>query len=87
MGSFCRAALEYVTKAPAKTYDKRPTSELTPLLLAELNRKPWLPRTQMAWNDILVAYHRIDAPQLADEGADTPTDRNRQTATNPGDPP
>lgn len=73
MSGFCRAALEYVTGAPARTFDKQPMSELAARLLVELDRKPWL-LVLDGLERILVAYHRIDAPQLADEDADKPTD-------------
>lgn len=73
MSDFCRQALAYIRGCHAKTFLGRRTSQLAELLLAELERQPWL-LVLDGLERILVAYHRYDAAQLRDEQADEARD-------------
>lgn len=88
MTSFCREALAYITKQPVKSFHKQKTRTLMPKLLAELEAQPWLIVLD-GLERILVAYHRIDAPQMRDEDVDTAEDqisnRDPRAAINPED--
>lgn len=88
MDAFCRAALAYMTGASAEEFRKQRTRALMPRLLAELEARPWLIVLD-GLERILVAYHRIDAPQMRDEDAENATDqiskRHPRAAINPGD--
>lgn len=68
MADFCRHALAYITGEPLESFQKKKTAELSDLLLTHLRAKPFL----IVFDGIervLVAYHRLDAAQLADEEA------------------
>ncbi len=68
MADFCRRALAYITGQSLKELRKKKTLELSELLLHHLRAKPWLIVLD-GLERVLVAYHRIDAAQLADEDA------------------
>ena len=74
MVEFCRHAMAYMTAQPVNVFRKKKTPELTDLLLAELNTRPWL-LVLDGLERVLVAYHRFDAAQLRDEEADTVGDQ------------
>lgn len=68
MADFCRRALAYITERPLEELRKRKTAELSEMLLHHLRARPWLLILD-GLERVLVAYHRIDAAQLADEEA------------------
>jgi hypothetical protein len=68
MADFCRRALAYMTGQPMEELRKKKTTELAPLLLHQLQARPWL-LVLDGLERVLVAYHRIDAAQLRDEEA------------------
>lgn len=68
MADFCRRALAYMTGQPLAELQKKKTAELAPLLLHQLQTRPWLLILD-GLERVLVAYHRIDAAQLRDEEA------------------
>lgn len=70
MADFCRRALAYITMRPLKDFRKKKTPELGELLLHHLQAHPWLLILD-GIERVLVAYHRYDAAQLADEEAGT----------------
>jgi Domain of unknown function (DUF4062) len=70
MADFCRHALAYITKRPLEDFRKKKTLELSELLLHQLQARPWL-FVLDGLERVLVAYHRYDAAQLADEKAGT----------------
>ncbi len=74
MTDFCREALAYMTGAPVKTLEQRPIAEVKKELLALLHARPWLLILD-GLERVLVAYHRIDAAEMADEEMDFPTDK------------
>lgn len=76
MADFCRRALAYMTSQPIEDLHQKKTSELSQLLLRQLNDKPFLFILD-GLERVLVAYHRFDAAQLADEEAGT-TDKIAQ---------
>ena len=76
MADFCRRALAYMTGQPLNELRKKKTLELSDLLLRQLNAKPWLLILD-GLERVLVAYHRFDAAQMADEEAGT-TDKIAQ---------
>ncbi len=74
MADFCRRALAYMTEKPLADFTKKKTPELAKDLLAELHDRPWLLILD-GMERVLVAYHRIDAAEVPDEEANTPTDK------------
>ncbi len=68
MSDFCRRALAYMTGRPLRDFHGKRTLELSELLLQQLRTRPWL-LVLDGLERVLVAYHRIDAAQLADEQA------------------
>jgi hypothetical protein len=68
MADFCRHALAYMTGQPLSELEKMKTTELVPLLLHQLQARPWLLILD-GLERVLVAYNRIDAAQLRDEEA------------------
>jgi hypothetical protein len=68
MADFCQRALAYITGQPLEELRKKKTAELAPLLLHQLQARPWLLILD-GLERVLVAYHRIDAAQLRDEEA------------------
>lgn len=68
MGDFCRRALAYMTGQPLAAFEKKRQPELSELLMRELRARCWL-LVLDGLERILVAYHRYDAAQLADEHA------------------
>ena len=74
MAEFCQRALAYMTGQPLKELRKKKTAELTEPLLAQLHAKPWLLILD-GLERVLVAYHRIDAAEMPDEDANSPTDK------------
>jgi hypothetical protein len=87
MADFCRHALAYMTGRPLETFRKHKTLQMRDELLALLKTRPWLlvldglervldglERVLDGLERVLVAYHRIDAAELADERGDAPTD-------------
>ena len=88
MAAFCRHALAYMTGKPVEDFAKLRTPKLADLLVAELDRRPWL-LVLDGLERLLVAYQRADAAQLADEKVDVSTDpiekRDPRTAIRPED--
>lgn len=74
MADFCQRALAYMTGQPLAELRKKKTAELREPLLAQLHAKPWLLILD-GLERVLVAYHRIDAAEMPDEEANSPTDR------------
>ncbi len=74
MADFCQRALAYMTGQPLKELRKKKTAELKEPLLAQLHARPWLLILD-GLERVLVAYHRIDAAEMPDEDANSPTDR------------
>jgi hypothetical protein len=70
MTDFCRRALAYITGQPLASFQKKKTAVLGDLLLRHLQANPWLLILD-GLERVLVAYHRFDAAQLADEEAGT----------------
>lgn len=70
MADFCRRALAYITGRPLEEFRKKKTPELSELLLRHLRDRPWL-LVLDGLERVLVAYHRFDAAQVADEEAGT----------------
>ena len=68
MADFCGRALAYMTGRPLKDFRKKKTTELGEQLLHHLKADPWLIVFD-GLERVLVAYHRFDAAQLADEEA------------------
>ena len=68
MADFCRRALAYMTGQPLKTFGDKRQAELSDLLLRQLQARPWL-LVLDGLERVLVAYHRYDAAQVADEEA------------------
>ncbi len=73
MAVFCCRALAYMTGKPVDDFAKLRTPKLADLLVAELDRRPWL-LVLDGLERVLVAYQRADAAQLADEEVEEPTD-------------
>ena len=74
MADFCRRALAYITGEPLDSFKKIKTPELGERLLHHLQNGPWL-LVLDGLERVLVAYHRSDAAQLADEEVNQPTDQ------------
>ncbi|MBV9759398.1 MAG: DUF4062 domain-containing protein [Acidobacteriaceae bacterium] len=74
MADFCRRALAYITGQPLDAFKKKKTPELAQRLLHHLQARPWLIVLD-GLERVLVAYHRFDAAQIADEEANRPTDQ------------
>ncbi|MFO0939955.1 MAG: DUF4062 domain-containing protein [Pirellulales bacterium] len=74
MEDFCQRALAYMTGRPLEDFAKKKTAELKEELLAQLHARPWLLILD-GLERILVAYHRIDAAEVPDEEANSPTDK------------
>ena len=70
MADFCRRALAYMTGQPLATFRKKKQPELSELLARQLQARCWL-LVLDGLERVLVAYHRYDAAQLADEQAGT----------------
>jgi hypothetical protein len=68
MADFCQRALCYMTGKPIIAFRRKTTLELGDLLLRQLLAAPWL-LVLDGVERVLVAYHRFDAAQLADERA------------------
>ena len=74
MEDFCHHALAYMTGRPLEDFAKKKTAELKDELLAQLHARPWLLILD-GLERVLVAYHRIDAAEVPDEEANSPTDK------------
>ncbi len=68
MTDFCRRALTYMTGQPLAAFRKMRQAELSERLLRQLQARPWL-LVLDGLERVLVAYHRYDAAQVADEEA------------------
>ena len=68
MADFCRRALAYMTGRPPEAFRKKKQPELSEILARQLQARCWL-LVLDGLERILVAYHRYDAAQLADEQA------------------
>ena len=68
MADFCRRALAYMTGQPLAAFVKKKQPELSELLARQLQARCWL-LVLDGLERVLVAYHRYDAAQLADEQA------------------
>ena len=87
MADFCRRALAYITGQPLEEFRKKKQPELSELLLHQLQARCWLLILD-GLERVLVAYHRHDAAQLADEQAgrtDEIARRDPCNAIRPGD--
>lgn len=73
MADFCRHVLAYMTGRPFEEFRTQKTLQMRDELLAQLKARPWL-LVLDGLERVLVAYHRIDAAELADESGDNPTD-------------
>jgi tetratricopeptide (TPR) repeat protein len=76
MSDFCRQALAYMTSRPATDLTDMRPSVLEEKLIAQMESTAWLLILD-GLERVLVAYHRLDAPQLADEDADLVQDQVR----------
>jgi hypothetical protein len=74
MTDFCSHALAYFLSKPLDQFKKMKTVELRELLIHHLQTSPWLIVLD-GIERVLVAYHRIDAAQLPDEVANSPSDQ------------
>ncbi len=70
MADFCGHALAYITGRPLEDFRKKKTLELGEQLVLYLKERPWLLILD-GLERVLVAYHRFDAAQVADEEAGT----------------
>jgi hypothetical protein len=77
MADFCRRALAYITREPLESFRKMKTPEIGERLLRYLQARPWL-LVLDGLERVLVAYHRFDAAQVADEEASQLTDQIAQ---------
>jgi hypothetical protein len=77
MADFCQRALAYITREPLDSFKKMKTPELGEHLLRHLQDRPWL-LVLDGLERVLVAYHRFDAAQVADEEASQLTDQIAQ---------
>src|ERR1035437_2908841 len=77
MADFCRRALAYITREPLDSFTKLKTPELGERLIHHLQDRPWL-LVLDGLERVLVAYHRFDAAQVADEEASQLTDQIAQ---------
>jgi hypothetical protein len=68
MADFCARALAYMTGQPLAAFQQKKQTELSDLLAHQLQARSWL-LVLDGLERILVAYHRYDAAQLADEQA------------------
>jgi hypothetical protein len=68
MADFCRRALAYMTGQPLAALNKKRQPELSGRVLLQLQARPWL-LVLDGLERVLVAYHRYDAAQVADEDA------------------
>jgi hypothetical protein len=87
MADFCQRALAYITGRSIKSFQRKKTAELGESLLRHLRTRPWL-LVLDGLERVLVAYHRIDAAQVADEKAGTSDEiahRNPCSAIHPED--
>ncbi|GIF46529.1 uncharacterized protein DUF4062 [Asanoa ferruginea] len=87
MADFCRCALAYMTGQPLDVLRQKRQRELTDQLVRQLRARPWLVILD-GLERVLVAYHRYDAAQLADEEAgrtDEIAERDPCTAIRPAD--
>jgi predicted ATPase len=66
MADFCRRALAYITREPFDSFGRMKTPELSQRLLRHLHDRPWLLILD-GLERVLIAYHRFDAAQVADE--------------------
>lgn len=73
MEDFIRHALAYITLVDPGSLTGRPRADLAEELLRHLKEKPYLLILD-GLERVLVAYHRLDAAQMADEQADNPHD-------------
>jgi Domain of unknown function (DUF4062) len=71
MADFSRRALAYMTGRPLSAFRGKKQIELSTLLLRQLQARPWL-LVLDGLERVLVAYHRYDAAQVADEDAGGP---------------
>lgn len=74
MRDFCQHALAYMLRQPLETFEKSPMDALRKTLVAQLHERPWL-LVLDGLERVLVAYHRIDAAEVADEEVNRPTDK------------
>jgi hypothetical protein len=74
MSDFCQRALAYMTGRPLKEFRRKRIALLGEQLLRHLQDRPWL-LVLDGLERVLVAYHRFDAAQVADEDADTSEDQ------------
>ena len=74
MADFCQHALAYITGQPLDELRKKKTAVLGEQLIFHLQSRPWL-LVLDGLERVLVAYHRFDAAQLADEQVDDSKDQ------------
>jgi hypothetical protein len=81
MADFCRRALAYMTGQPLAAFWKKKQPELSELLTRQLQARCWL-LVLDGLERVLVAYHRCDAAQLADEQAGSTDEIARRDPSN-----
>ena len=74
MTDFCQRALAYITRKPLEEFRKKKIAELSEQLLRHLQARPWLFILD-GLERVLVAYHRFDAAQIADDQVDSTEDQ------------
>jgi hypothetical protein len=74
MADFCQRALAYITGQPLEELRKKKTAELSVQLVRHLQARPWL-LVLDGLERVLVAYHRVDAAQVADDRVDASNDQ------------
>jgi tetratricopeptide (TPR) repeat protein len=81
MRDFCVTALAYITGQPRDALAKQPHAETTADLLAHLAARPFL-LVLDGLERVLIAYHRSDAAQLADDAVEDAEAEGDRTPTN-----
>ena len=81
MRDFCVTALAYITGQPKDALQKQPQSETTAALLGHLGARPYL-LVLDGLERVLIAYHRSDAAQLADDAVEDAEAEGNRAPTN-----
>ncbi len=81
MRDFCVTALAYITGQPRDALQKQPQSETTAALLGHLGARPYL-LVLDGLERVLIAYHRSDAAQLADDAVEDAEAEGNRAPTN-----
>ena len=81
MWDFCVIALAYITGQPRDALAKQPQAEITDTLLGHLAARPYL-LVLDGLERVLIAYHRSDAAQLADDAVEDAEAEGGRAPTN-----